>query len=130
MAPKPEAKAEPETKAAPPLGAKAEPEPEAKAAPQPEAKAEPKPETEPKPEAEAGVARLLNTSLGDLLLAGLVKDPEDAGRIIAAAITQAEAPNATAKTPETEAEPRLKPKPSKPGDKARAPRDATPSAAE
>ena len=39
-------------------------------------------------------------------MAGLIKDPEDAGRIIAAAITQAEAPNATAKTPETKAEPK------------------------
>jgi hypothetical protein len=32
----------------------------------------------------------------DLLVAGLVKDPEDAGRMIAAAITQAEAPAASA----------------------------------
>ena len=44
-------------------------------------------------------------------MAGLIKDPEDAGRIIAAAITQAEAPNATAKAPETKPSLRLKPKP-------------------
>src|SRR5208283_4378928 len=99
------------------------PKPKAKAAPQPEAKAEPKPETEPKPEAKAGIATLLDRSLGDLLLAGLVKDPEDAGRMIAAAITQAEAPIAAAKAPETEVEP-------EPGDKAKAPPDATPAAAE
>jgi H+-transporting ATPase len=142
--PKPDAKAvpQPEAKAEPEPEAKAEPEPEAKteakpvakAVPQPEAKTEPKPkpkpETEPKPEAKAGVATLLNTSLGDLLLAGLVKDPEDAGRIIAAAITQAEAPNAAAKAPETkaEAEPETEVEP-EPGAKAKTPSDSTPRTA-
>ena len=52
-------------------------------------RSKPKPEAGPKPPAKADVAALLNTSLGDLLMAGLVKDPEDAGRIIAAAISQA-----------------------------------------
>jgi H+-transporting ATPase len=99
--------------------------PEAKATPQPEAKAEPKPETEPKPEAKAGVAALLNTSLGDLLVAGLLKDPEDAGRIIAAAITQADTPTAAAKAPETKIEAAPNP-----GVKAKAPPDPTPQAAE
>ena len=110
----------PETKAAP--------KPEAKGAPETGAEAESKSEagTEPKPEAKAGVAALLNTSLGDLLLAGLVRDPEDAGRIIAAAITQAEAPVATAKAPETKAEPKpeteAKPEPEA---KAKTPSDST-----
>src|ERR1019366_5735044 len=75
----------------------------------PEAKAEPKAETkaEPKPQANTGVATLLDMSLRDLLVAGLVKDPEDAGRIIAAAITQAEASTMAAKRPESKsAEPK------------------------
>ena len=130
---KPDAGAGPklEAKAAPQPDVKAEPKPEAKAAPQPEAKAEPKPETEPKPEAKAGVARLLNTSLGDLLVAGLVKDPEDAGRMIAAAIAQAEAPVAAAKAPETEAESKAETEAApKPSVKAKAPPDPTPQAAE
>ena len=52
-----------------------------------------------------GVATLLNTPLGELLVTGLVKDPEDAGRLIAAAIAQAAAPVVSAKTPEANAEP-------------------------
>jgi hypothetical protein len=56
--------------------------------------------TESKPEAKAYVANVLNTSLGDLLMAGLIKDPEDAGRIIAAALSQTS--GATAKAPEAE----------------------------
>ena len=140
-APQPEAKAEPkpkakatprpEAKAAPQPEAKDEPKPETKAAPQPEAKAEPKPETEPKPEAKTGIATLLDTSLGDLLVAGLIKDPEDAGRMIAAAITQAEAPIAAVKAPETKAEPEpeteVEPEP---GAKAKTPPDPTPRGAQ
>ena len=131
--PQPEAEAEPkpEAKAAPQPETEAEPKPQAKATPQTEAKGGPKPETEPKPEAKAGVVTLLDMSLGDLLVAGLVKDPEDAGRMIAAAITQAVAPIAAAKASATkaksktgtEAEP-------KPGAKAKAPPDPTRSAAE
>jgi H+-transporting ATPase len=134
-APQPEAKAAPQPaeKAEPKPEAKTTPQPEAKAAPQAEAKAEPKPETEPKTEAKSGGATPLNTSLGDLLLAGLVKDPEDAGRMIAAAITQAEAPIAAAKAPETkaepepetEAEPETETEP-KPGAEAKTPSDSTP----
>ncbi len=99
--PKPEAKGEakPEAKSE----AKAEPKPEAKTEPKPEAKAGPQPDAEPEPQAKSDAATLLNTSLGDLLVAGLLKDPEDAGRIIAAAITQAEASTAAAKAPEPEA---------------------------
>jgi H+-transporting ATPase len=105
--------------------------PDAKAGPKIEAEAEPKPETESKPEAKAGVATLLDMSLGDLLVAGLIKDPEDAGRMIAAAITQAEAPIAAAKAPETEAAPKAKTEAAaKPSIKAKAPPDPTPQAAE
>ena len=140
-APQPEAKAEPQpdAKAEPKPEAKAEHKPEAKAAPQPDAKAEPKPEakagpkheTEPKPEAKAGVATLLDMSLGDLLVAGLVKDPEDAGRMIAAAITQAAAPIAAAKASATKAEFKTGTEPEpKSGAKAKAPPDPTRSAAE
>ena len=103
--------------------------PVAKAAPQPEGNSEPK--SEPKPEAKAGVATLLNTSLGDLLVAGLVKDPEDAGRIIAAAIAQADTRDVAAKAPETKVEPKAETEAApKPGPKAKAPSDPTPQAAE
>ena len=131
--PQPEAKAapRPEPQASPEPGAKAEPMPGAKAEPIPGAKAEPKPEAEPKSEAQTGVETLLHMSLGDLLVAGLIKDPEDAGRVIAAAITQAEAPIAAAKAPETEAAPKAKTEASsKPSIKAKAPPDPTPQAAE
>ena len=131
--PQPEAEAEPkpEAKAAPQPETEAEPKPQAKAAPQTEAKGGPKPETEPKPEAKAGVVTLLDTSLGDLLVAGLVKDPEDAGRMIAAAITQAMAPIAAAKASATKAESKTGTEAEpKPGAKAKAPPDPTRSAAE
>jgi len=114
--PKPDAKDEsqPETKAA------AKPEAEAK----PEAKLEPRPETkaEPEPETKAGVAALLNRTLGDLLVAGLVKDPEVAGRMIAAAIAQTQAPVAAPKAPEAEVKP-------EPEAKAKTPPAPTPKAA-
>ena len=82
----------------------ADSKPEAKGAPKPEAKAETQPDAETELQAKTDVATLLNTSLGDLLVAGLIKDPEDAGRIIAAALTQAKASGATAKSPEADAE--------------------------
>ncbi len=70
-------------------------------------------------------------SLGDLLVAGLIKDPEDAGRMIAAAVTQAEAPIAAAKAPETGAAPKAKTEAApKPSVKAKTPPDPTPQAAE
>jgi H+-transporting ATPase len=109
--PKPEAKTEPEPKAE----AEPKPEPEAKAEPkpEPEVKAEPKPEAkaEPKPEANTDVATLMNTTLGDVLLAGLAKDPENVGRIVAAAITQAEASSAATNVPEAHARPDAKAEP-------------------
>jgi len=79
--------------------------PEAKATPKPEAKAE------PKPEANTDVATLMNTTLGDVLLTGLAKDPESVGRIVAAAITQAEASIAATKVPEADAKPDAKAEP-------------------
>jgi ribonuclease E len=89
---------------------KTEPKPEANADPKPKANAEPKPEakSEPKPEANADVTTLMNTTLGDVLLAGLAKDPENVGRIVAAAITQAEASIAATKAPEADAKPDAK----------------------
>ena len=47
----------------------------------------------------------MNTTLGDVLLAGLAKDPESVGRIVAQAINQAETPIVAAKVPEAEPEP-------------------------
>jgi hypothetical protein len=95
----------PEAKATPKPEAKAEPKPEAKAESKPEAKAEPKPKAKAEPEANTNVATLMNTTLGDVLLAGLAKDPESVGRIVAAAITQAEASIAATKVPEAEPQP-------------------------
>ena len=89
------AEAKPEAKPDAKLDAKAEPPAETKATPQPKAKAE------PELQANTGAATLLNTSLGDLLVAGLAKDPEDAGRVIAAAI--AGATSVAAKVPAAEA---------------------------
>jgi H+-transporting ATPase len=114
--PRPDSKAEPkpdDTKSQP--EAKAEPLPDAKAQsetddakPQLEAKPEftpvdagPPPEPEPQPgatppRAKSDVTTLLDRSLGDLLLVGLETDPEDAGRLIAAALTRAETSGAGA----------------------------------
>jgi len=39
---------------------------------------------------------LLDTKLGDVLLVAIIKDPPDAGRLIAQAITGAESPEAVA----------------------------------
>ena len=108
--PAPKAKAAPQSdaKAAPAAEGKAEPAPEAKAAPQPDAKAAPPAEAKAGPELDdnTDVAKLMNTTLGDVLLAGVLKDPEGAGRIIAEAITHAETPIAAAKTPEGKVEPK------------------------
>ena len=42
---------------------------------------------------------LMNTTLGDILVAGILKDPEDAGRIIADGIAQTKARIDAAKSP-------------------------------
>jgi hypothetical protein len=103
-APSPSAKAapQPDAKAAPAAEAKAELAPEAKAAPQADAKVAPPAQVKagPEPDDNTDVAKLMNTTLGDVLLAGVLKDPQGAGRIIAEAITHAETPIAAAKTPE------------------------------
>ena len=118
-------------KAEPPSGAKSahtakpHPEPKPDAEPQQPAKAEPPSDARSEPEAvsppveksvlEPGVdlTKLLDMSLGELLLAGVIKDPEDAGRLIAAAISKAATPVAatiltepiTAPPPAPEAQP-------------------------
>src|ERR1035437_4978412 len=70
---KPEAKAESKPKAKP------ESKPGTKTEPMPEAKAESKPETkaEPMPDANTDAPPLMNTTLSDLLLAALIKDPNE-----------------------------------------------------
>jgi H+-transporting ATPase len=143
--PKPEAKAQakpdpdPNPKEEPELTAKAAPKSDtkeaakldAKAASQPEATTESKPETEPKPRTNAGTATLLTTSLGDLLVAGLVKDPADAGRVIAAGITETAANIAAAKAPANDAVPKTDAKAApKPEAKVETPPDVKPLAAE
>ena len=70
--------------------------PDPKAISRPEAKAiNATPNAEPNP--DLGDTSVLDKTLGEILLAGVAKDPEDAGRVIAAALTQAAAP---AKAPE------------------------------
>jgi hypothetical protein len=48
------------------------------------------PATDPKPGGKTATTALLDTTLGDLLLAGIVKDPGAAGHIIAEALAQTE----------------------------------------
>jgi H+-transporting ATPase len=147
-APKPDTAAKPDTKAAAKPEIATPPEPEAKAEPeskpnvepespvkaeasanvdqQPEAKAAPQPESQAgfDPQASAGVTKLINTTLGDILLAGVLKDPESAGRIIAEAISHAEAPSPSAATTATESN--AKPQP---GAKTKEPSASTPATA-
>ena len=52
------------------------------------------------------MAALVGTSLGDIILAAALKDPEGVGRLVAQAITQAEPPDAGATLPEPKAEPK------------------------
>jgi H+-transporting ATPase len=70
--------------------------------------AELKPDVNAQPEAEsnAGLTKLMHTALGDVLLAGLAKDPRSVERIVAEAITKAEA------APPPRAHKRAKPTPS------------------
>jgi H+-transporting ATPase len=139
--PEPHARTEakPDAEAAPKPDAKVETKPETDIQPKPEAQDEPKaegkaesdattntasrPDAQAQPDVNTGAAALLNRTLGDLLVAGLVKDPEDAGRIIAAAIAQAQAPIAAPEAPEAEVKP-------EPETKAKTPPAATPKAAE
>lgn len=79
-------------------------EPETEVAPEPQSKVQ----AEPNTEANADVAKLINTTLGDILLAGVLKDPENAGRIIAKAISHAETPSTAATATESKATPDVK----------------------
>jgi H+-transporting ATPase len=98
---------------APESDANAQPAPDAKAPPAPDAKAQP--ETTPKavpapsttaaakPDAQgasvAQIGTLLKTMVGDLARAGMLKDPELAGHIVADTIIAAETPVQPAKSP-------------------------------
>jgi hypothetical protein len=64
-----------------------------KALPQPESGVEPQAESKARCDGDAQIVTLLNTSLGDLLLAALRKDPQGAQRIFAEAGVQVEAPS-------------------------------------
>ena len=105
--PKPtKAEPKPEAKAGPAPGTSARHGPGAKAEPEPAAKAAPKLEADPAPQpaaANANVTALIDTKLGDILLAGVLKDPAGAGRLITEAIAEAEQPSAVVKPPEAEA---------------------------
>jgi H+-transporting ATPase len=89
---KPEVEDKPksETVEQPRQGDAAPAEADAKDKPQPQPVVEP--ETAPKPDAKTAISTLLDTTLGDVLLAGIVKDPGAAGRIIAEALSPAETP--------------------------------------
>jgi H+-transporting ATPase len=103
--PGPEPGAAPKSKAEPQPDAKVESGPEPGAAPKSEAEPQPDAKVEPGPQANTSAATLLNTPLGEILIAGLLKDPEDAGRMIAAALTPAHAPIAGPETSEADAAP-------------------------
>jgi len=94
---------------------------EGNTAPLPAAKAEPPAEAAPtapvqtdgapRPGVRTDITTLMNTTLGEVLLAGILKDPESAGKIIAEAITHAEAPAAAANGPDAETRPNIEPLP-------------------
>lgn len=108
-----EIEAKPPARAISQSAAKMEATPVAKAAPTPDAKAL------PPADARTDVAKLLDMTLGDILLAGVLKDPGGAAHIVAEAIAQAEKPIAANSAPDAEAasrsgataEPKPKPKP-------------------
>jgi H+-transporting ATPase len=64
-----------------------------------QAETKPGDKSEAKPSPQPDLAALIDTKLGDILLAGIVKHPEEVGKIIAEAITDARAPVAAAKAP-------------------------------
>lgn len=104
--------AKPDPKAAHPKpDAKPAAKPDGKDDSKPQAKAEPSAENKPvpKPKPEPGIktdtASLLDKTLGEVLLAGMAKDPQDAGRIIAAALSPTAASVAPAQEPEANPSP-------------------------
>ena len=105
------AKAAPQTDPVSKLPVKVEPRSAVKAEPPLDAKPGSTPEVEatPEPAAESdhdntGARTLMNTTLGDILVAGILKDPEDAGRIIADGIVQTKARIDAAKSPSAKTE--------------------------
>jgi H+-transporting ATPase len=97
LGPKPEAaEREPAAEAKPHLEPKPAPMPHAATKPAPAAKAEPdaKPtlEAHAVPVPKADVAGLFDMKLGDVLLAGLVRDPESIAHLVSQAVENAEAP--------------------------------------
>ena len=101
------AKSKPDAKVRVQPEAKPEANVEVKA--QPDAKSQPSPKAEPIPEISDDVTTLMNTTIGDVLLAGVLKDPEAAGQIVAEAISKAEGTLADAKAPQAPAGPKSKP---------------------
>jgi H+-transporting ATPase len=94
----PDAKVAPKADASP--DAKAEPKADAKPDPAPDGKADKTPPVPQHAASNVPVTTLLDTKLGDVLLAALLKDPADSGRLVAQAITDAESPDADAKPAE------------------------------
>jgi hypothetical protein len=90
---------QPESKAEPQPEAKIEPSSGANPAPEPEAKAKPQPAAEPTSDADTTVTALMNTTLGELLVAGALKHPEDAGQILADGLVQTKAHIEAGKAP-------------------------------
>ncbi len=88
----------PEVPSPAPAKPAADPAAQHSAAPPPDAR--PKSETGQSPVADnATVATLMDTKLGDVLLAAVLKNPADAGHFIAQAIDDAESSNAVAEPP-------------------------------
>jgi hypothetical protein len=83
----------PESKAAPKSAVRAGPESEVIAKPKPQARSESLPETklQPKPGAQAADASLLmRTTIGEILLAAIAKDPDGAQRVLTQALTNSQ----------------------------------------
>jgi len=94
----PDGNAKPEVEAAPKSETVEQPRQEAAVPAEADAKDKPQPkpvvepETAPKADDRTDIETLLDTTLGDVLLAGIIKDPGAAGRIIAEALSEAETP--------------------------------------
>jgi hypothetical protein len=101
-APQPDPVSKVPAKAEPQPEAKIEPPSEAKPAPEPEAKAKPRPVAGPTSDVDTTVTTLMNTTLGELLVAGALKHPEDAGQILADGVVQTKAHIEAAKAPPTQ----------------------------
>jgi len=105
-----------DTKMKPKVIAKGDPRADASkaGAAQPEAKNALKPHSEVAPKAATVTdsTSMLDQTLGEILLAGMERDPEDAGRVIAAGLTQLDGHAAATPDHKTkDAEPKPKPKP-------------------